>query len=294
MKLVKLKLAITFILIAMLATKQSAFTQTQNNKLSSTLKSSGYAPVHGLKMYYEIHGEGMPLVLLHGSFMTIDLNYGELIAELAKTNKVIAVEFQGHGRTTDSKKAISYNAFADDIAGVLDHLEIDSANVLGYSLGGTTALQLAILYPKKVRKIIFISSVFSEHGWLPSVRSMIAEMKPEFLTHTPLKTAYDSIAPDTSNWNNFLNKIIAFERKPYDLGIDKIKKLKSPILIINGDYDGVDVAHSMELFTALGGGEAGIMEPLSKSQFAIIPGTTHVTVMMQTSQLINFITPFLK
>lgn len=181
-----------------------------------------------------------------------------------------------------------------DVAGVLNHLKIERANILGYSLGATTALQFAIKYPRKVDKIVFISSTFKEDGWLPSVREMVKGMKPEFLTHTPLKTEYDKIAPDTSNWNNFLTKMIAFEHKPYDLGIEKIKNLKSPILIINGDYDGVDVLHSLQLFKALGGGEAGIMEPLSKSQFAIIPATTHVTVMMQTNQLLTYIHPFLK
>ncbi len=255
---------------------------------------SGYAPVNGLKMYYEIHGEGKPLVLLHGSFMTIDMNYGQLIPELANNNKVISVELQGHGHTADIDRPFSYINFAKDMAALLDHLKIEKANFLGYSLGATIALQTAILYPEKVEKIVFISSVFKRNGWIPSVRESLSNMKPEFLTNTPLKSAYDAVAPDKGHWNDFLTRMIAFENKTFDLGIENIKKLESPILIINGDYDGVDVSHSMELFKALGGGGMGVMEPLFASQFAIIPGTTHVTVMMQTDKLLEMINPFLE
>ena len=268
-------------------------THTMAQSTSNPSATSGYAPVNGLKMYYEIYGEGEPLVLLHGSFMTISMNYGELIPELAKTNKVIAVELQGHGHTADIDRPFSYPNFAEDVAALLNHLKIDSANILGYSLGGTVGLQLALLHPEKVKRIAFISSVYKFEGWLPDTREMVTGMKPEFLTNTPLKTEYDKVAPDPSQWNDFITKMITFENTSYDLGLENIKKLSCPILIINGDYDGVDVTHSMELFKALGGGGTGVMEPLSESQFAMIPGTTHVTVMMQTNKLLEMIIPFL-
>ena len=221
---------------------------------SSKAQNGNYAKVNGLDMYYEIHGEGEPILLLHGSFMTIGMNYGPLIPDLAKTNKVIAVELQGHGHTADIDRPFSYENFAKDVAAFLDHLEIKKAHVLGYSLGTTVGLQFAALYPEKVDRIVFISSVYKDEGWIPAVRESIANLKPEFMTNTPLKGAYDAIAPDKENWNDFLVKMIAFENKPYYIGLDNIKKLKSPILIINGDYDGVDVSHSKELFAALGGG----------------------------------------
>lgn len=258
------------------------------------LVQSGYAPVNGLEIYYEIYGEGEPLVLLHGSFMTINSSYGALIPELAKSNKVIAVELQGHGRTADIDRPFTYPNFADDVAGLLDHLGFDKATILGYSLGATVGLQLAVSHPQKVNKIVFISSVYKSDGWIPSVRESFANMKPEFLTNTPLKTEYDRIAPDKTDWNEFISKMIAFLNTPFDLGLNTIKELKHPILIINGDYDGVDISHSMDLFKAFDGGGSGVMEPLSESQFAVVPGTTHVTLMMQTETLLSMISSFLE
>lgn len=294
MKSIKLKLVTLLFVIVAGTVNQQGLAQTDNSKPSSTLKSKGYAPVNGLKMYYEVHGEGEPLVLIHGSFMTIDLNWIELLPELAKKHKVIAFEMQGHGRTADINRTVTYTTLANDVAGLLKFLKIDSANVLGYSLGATTGLELAIKHPKLVKKLVFISSVYKHEGWIKSVRDIIATMSPEFLTHTPLKTEYDRVAPDTANWTKFLTKMIKFENMPYDLGIDNIKKIKSPILIINGDNDGVDNIHTTQLYKAIGGGVSGDMEPMSKSQLAILPGSTHVTVIMQTSQLLNFIAPFLK
>jgi len=254
---------------------------------------SGYAPVNGLDMYYEIYGDGEPLILLHGSFMTIGTTYGQLIPELAKSNKVIAVELQGHGHTKNIDRTFSYENFANDVAGLMDYLEIEQANFIGYSLGATIVLKTALLHPEKINKIVFISSVYKLDGWIPEVKQSFASMKPEFLTNSPLKSAYDAVAPQKEQWNTFISQMIAFENKPYDLGLENIKKVRSPLLIINGDYDGVDLAHSQELFTAVGGGGFGIMEPLSDSRLAVIPGTTHVTVMMQTEQLLRHINPFL-
>lgn len=159
------------------------------------MKTSGYAPVNGLKMYYEIHGTGKPLILLHGSYMSIDLNYGQMIPELAKTHKVIALEMQGHGRTADIDRPFSYEAFADDIAALLKYLEIDSADVLGYSLGATIGLKFAIRYPAMINKLVFISSTYKYDGWIQAARDIFPTMKPEFLEQTPLKTKYDKLAP---------------------------------------------------------------------------------------------------
>jgi pimeloyl-ACP methyl ester carboxylesterase len=254
----------------------------------------GYAPVNGLKMYYEVHGSGKPLLLLHGSFMTIGLNYGTMIPELAKEHRVIAVEFQGHGHTADIDRPISYTNIAEDVAGVLKYLKVDSANVLGYSLGATVALQLAILHPEMVQRIIFISSAYSTGGWTPAVQDAIKQLKPEFLTNSPLKTEYDKIAPDRNHWNKFLEKMITFEHQAFDLGREEVDKIKSPILIIKGDNDGVDYAHTAELYRMFGGDVFADMQGVPASHLAIIPGTSHVSLMMQTKQLLSFILPFLK
>ena len=259
-----------------------------------TLKSSGYAPVNGLKMYYEVHGEGSPVVLLHGSFMTIDLNFAQLIPELSKKHKVIALEMQGHGRTGDIDRAYSYPALASDIDGLLKHLKIDSADVLGYSLGGTVAFELAIKYPKRVKSLVIISSVFRLDGWIPSARDLFPTIKPEFFENTPLKTEYDRLAPDKGHWKDWVNKMIASESVSFDLGAENIKALKCPVLLINGDNDGVDLNHIAEIYRLVGGGVFGDISGLPKSRLAIIPGMTHVTLMMETARLFSIVDPFLK
>src|SRR5256886_15658917 len=127
--------------------------------------TTGYAPVGGLKMYYEIHGSGEPVVLLHGAFMAISGDWNDWIGEFSKTRKVIAIEMQGHGRTADINRDLSYETLADDVAGLLDYLKIPSADIIGYSLGGGVAMQCAIRPPAKVRNVISISAPFRRDGW---------------------------------------------------------------------------------------------------------------------------------
>lgn len=267
--------------------------QTNAQTVSAHPTTSGYAPVNGLKMYYEIYGEGRPLVLLHGSFMTIGMNWGQLIPELSKSHKVIALEMQGHGRTADIDRPYSYPAMADDIAGLLKYLKIDSADVLGYSFGGAVAYQLAIAHPQLVKKLVIISGVYKSTGWLPPVQQGIKGLTPEVLGHTPLKQAYDALAPDTSHWATFVTKMVTLAKQDFDLGDDHIKHLASPTLLIMGDNDGVDLQYTALTYQLMGGGTFGDMAGLPPSQLAIVPGTTHVTLMMQTATLAGLITPFL-
>src|ERR1051325_2787123 len=133
--------------------------------------ASGYAPVNGIKVYYEVRGEGRPIVLLHGAFMTIDLNWGQLIPELSKTRKVIAIELQGHGHTPFSDRKLTHATLASDVEGVMDYLKIDSADVAGYSFGGSVAYQLAIQSPKRIKKLVIISATYKSNGWLPEINN---------------------------------------------------------------------------------------------------------------------------
>jgi pimeloyl-ACP methyl ester carboxylesterase len=267
--------------------------QQQGAVKTKTLKTSGYAPVNGLKMYYEIHGEGKPIVLLHGSFMNIDLNFGQMIPELAKNHKVIALEMQGHGRTGDIDRPYSYPAMADDIAGLLKHLGIEKADVLGYSLGGTVALEFTIRHPSLVNKLVFISSVYKLDGWIKEARDLFPTIKPELFENTPIKTEYDRLAPDKSHWQQFITKLTLLDATPFDLGAENVRGVKSPVLMISGDNDGVDLNHITDMYKLLGGGVFGDMAGLPKSQLAIVPGTTHVTLMMETEKLMSLIRPFL-
>lgn len=264
--------------------------------LSVTLamaQQKGYAPVNGLKLYYEVHGTGKPIVLLHGSFMTIEMNWKEMLPLLSKTRKVIVVEMQGHGRTADIDRPISYKGLADDVAGLLKYLKIDSADIVGYSLGGSIAYQLAISYPKLVTKLVVISGVHKTTGWTPAVSNAIKSLKPEFFENTPIKSEYVKVAPDPGHFTAFINKVIAVAQHDFDLGDENIKNIKAPVLLVSGDSDGMDYNQLIATFKLLGGGVMGDMQGLAKSQLAILPGATHVTLMMQTDKLLSFIQPFI-
>lgn len=255
---------------------------------------SGYAPVNGIKVYYEVYGNGKPLVLLHGAFMTIDMNWGELIPELSKTRKVIAVELQGHGHTPFSERKLSHAVLASDVTKIMDYLKIDKADVAGYSFGGEVAYQLAIQSPERLNNLVIISSTYKSSGWLPEVNKAFEGMKPDLFTNSPLHTAYNAVAPDKTKWTKFLEQMIASAGKPFDLGDDNISKIPVPVLIIAGDNDGLDKTELSKTYKLLGGGVSADMGAMPKSQLAIVPGQSHVTVMMQTATILNYLNNFLK
>lgn len=255
---------------------------------------SGYAPVNGIKVYYEVYGKGKPIVLLHGAFMTIDMNWGELIPELSKNRKVIAVELQGHGHTPFSERKLSHTDLANDVTKVMDYLKIDKADVAGYSFGGAIAYQLAIQSPQRLNKLVIISSTYKNSGWLPEVNSAFKGMKPELFMNSPMHTAYDAVAPDKTKWTKFLEQMIATAGQPFDLGDDNISKISAPVLIIAGDNDGLDKTELAKTYKLLGGGVSADMGPMPKSQLAIVPGQSHVSLMMQTATILNYLNGFLK
>lgn len=256
--------------------------------------SSGYAPVNGIKIYYEVYGEGRPLILLHGAFYTIDMNWSELIPELSKNRKVIALEFQGHGHTPFSERKLSITTLASDVAGVMDYLKIDSADIAGYSMGGSVAYQFAVQNPKRLRKLVIISSTYKSEGWLPVINSGFEDFKPEFFDNTPIKTAYDAVAPDKTKWRNFLEQMFAFAREPFNVGDSNIAKIAAPVLIISGDNDGLDKIELMKTYQLLGGGVAADLAPMPKSHLAIVPSQGHVSLMMQTKTIVGYLDDFLK
>jgi len=255
--------------------------------------NSGYAPVNGIKVYYEVYGEGKPVVLIHGAFYTIQMNWGQLIPELSKTRKVIAIEMQGHGHTPYSDRKLAIPTLASDVEGVMNYLKIDSADIVGYSMGGSVAYQLTIQSPKRVRKLVIISSTYKSGGWLPQVTNAFKTFKPEFFTNSPMHTAYDSVAPDKTNWTKFLHQMIAFAGTPFDEGEANISKITSPVLIISGDNDGLDKIELIKTYQLLGGGVTADMGPMPKSHLAIVPSQGHVSLMMQTTTILNYLNGFL-
>jgi pimeloyl-ACP methyl ester carboxylesterase len=256
--------------------------------------SSGYAPVNGQRMYYEVYGQGRPLLLLHGGFMTIASNWNAMIPELSKTHQVIAVELQGHGRTPDIDRPFSFPSLSEDVAALLEFLKVDSADVIGYSMGGGVAQQLAIRHPEHVRKLVLISCVYKFEGWYPEGQAAFLTMKAEMFNGSPLQTEYNKVANDPNQWLPFVNKMLYWISKPYDFGADNFGAIRAPRLIIIGDSDGVQPEHAVEMFRLAGGGKFGDLGVMPASQLAIAPATTHVGLMDQTEWLLKIITPFVR
>jgi pimeloyl-ACP methyl ester carboxylesterase len=257
--------------------------------------TTGYAPVNGLKMYYEVHGtdSGEPLVLLHGSYMSIPSNWAEWIREFSKTRKVIAVEMQGHGRTADINRDFSYENLADDIAAMLDHLKIKQADLLGYSMGGGVAIQVAIRHPEKVRKVVSVSSVFRHDGWVKEALDMYPQFTAEIFKGSPIEADYKKLSPTPDEFPNFVKRVIAMDVKPYDFGADKLKATPAPFLFIHGDADGVRLDHIAEMFRLKGDEIMGDMRPRSESRLAVLPNTTHVSLMEKGAVIIPMVNGFL-
>lgn len=264
----------------------------QSNGQETKPSASGYAPVNGIKVYYEVYGEGKPIILLHGAFYTIEMNWAQLIPELSKTRKVIAIEMQGHGHTPYSDRALSITTLASDVEKLMDYLNIDSADVAGYSMGGSVAYQFAVQSPKRLRKLVIISSTYKSSGWLPEVTNAFKAFKPEFFSNSPFETAYDAIAPDKTKWTKYLEQMIAFAQTPIDLGESNVSKISSPVLIISGDNDGLDKVELAKTYQLLGGGGSDL-RPMPKSQLAIVPSQGHVSLMMQTTTILTYMNSFL-
>jgi pimeloyl-ACP methyl ester carboxylesterase len=257
--------------------------------------TTGYAPVNGLEMYYEIHGSGTgePLVLLHGSYMTITNNWTGWLGELSKTRKVIAVEMQGHGRTADIDRDFSYENLADDITAMLDYLKIEQADLLGYSMGGGVAMQVAIRHPEKVRKVVSVSAVFRHDGWVQEALDLYPQFTADMFKGSPIETEYKKLSPTPDEFPNFVKRVIAMDLKPYDFGADKLGATKAPFLFIHGDADGVRLDHIAEMFRLKGDEIMGDMRPRSESRLAVLPDTTHVTLMEERDVIIPMVNDFL-
>ncbi|MDR6292990.1 pimeloyl-ACP methyl ester carboxylesterase [Inquilinus ginsengisoli] len=250
--------------------------------------------VNGMQMYYEVSGTGAPLVVLHGAYMNIP-SMGAIIPRLAETHKVYAIEFQGHGRTTDIDRPITYPALADDVAAFMDKVGLKQADVFGYSMGAAVGLQLAIRHPEKVNKLVMASAAYDAQGWQPEFTAFIPQMTVEMFVGMPVfAEAYRKLAANPDGFPELVRKLIALEHEPMAWGAD-VKALRTPVLIITGDADVATLEHSVALFRLLGGGGMGDMgKPLPASRLAVLPATSHTAVIGQTELLAAIIEPFLK
>lgn len=232
-------------------------------------------------------------MLLHGSFMTITNNWAGWIGELSKTRKVIVVEMQGHGRTADIERDFSYENLADDVAALLDHLETPRADLIGYSMGGGVALQCAIRHPEKVRQVVSISAVFRHDGWVQEALDVFPQITADMFKGSPIEAEYKKLSPTPDAFPSFVKRVIAADLKPYDFGAEKLKATKAPMFFIHGDADGVRLEHVAEMFRLKGGEIHGDMRPRSASRLAILPDTTHVTLMERMAVIVPMVNDFL-
>ena len=239
-----------------------------------------YAEVNGLNLYYEVRGEGEPLILLHGGFGAIEM-FGEVLPLLAEGRQVIGVDLQAHGRTADIDRPMTYEAMADDVAALIGHL----------------GLQTATRHPEAVRKAVLVSTPFKRDGWYPEVLAGMEQMGPEAaepMKETPMYLLYAGVAPRPEDWPVLLSKVGELLRQDYDWS-EGVAELEMPVMIVVGDADSIPPAHAAEFFGLLGGGERdagweGSGRP--ESRLAILPGTTHYDIFYSTA-LASAIAPFL-
>ena len=253
-----------------------------------------YALVNGLHMYYEVHGEGKPMLLLPGALSGIGTAFGRIIPLLSAFRKLIAVEFQGYGHTADlPDRELSYEHFTDDIIELLQHLDIPETDIFGYSTGAGVALQVAIRRPDLVRKLVLASASYKTSGRHPDLKSLFSpDFMEQALKGSTYETEYLNSSPNPANWPNQLAKVRQFEQQLQDWPEEEISSIKAPVLIITGDADIIQPEHSVALYKMLGGGTLGELS-MPTSRLAILPGTMHTLLTQQTDLLMAMIPDFL-
>ena len=258
--------------------------------------NGNYAAVNSLDMYYEIHGSGDPLILLHGGVGAVEM-FGEVLPLLVEGRQVIGVDLQAHGRTADIDRPMTFEAMADDVAALIEHLGLERADVMGYSLGGGVALQTAIRHPGVVRKLVLVSTPFERDGWYPEVLAGMEQMGPEAaepMKQTPMYQLYSRIAPKPEDWPVLLTKLGDLLRRYYDWS-ERVAAIETPTMIVVGDADSVSTAHAVQFFELLGGGKRDAEwdgSGMSDARLAVLPGTTHYDIFYSPT-LASTVAPFL-
>jgi pimeloyl-ACP methyl ester carboxylesterase len=262
----------------------------------ATPNQSGRLAVNGVDYYYEIHGHGEPLLLLHGGLGSIDM-FGPVLPALAKSRKVIAVDLQGHGRTALGERPFTLQAMGDDMAAIVNRLGHEQVDVLGYSLGAGVAFRMAVQRPQSVRRLVIASAGFSDDGYYPGVRQQqnaVSAAMAEQMKETPMYKSYIQVAPKKEDFPRLLDTLGNFMRGHYDWSSD-VAKLNGPVMLVFGDSDMFRPEHVVKFYQLLGGGlqDAGWQrETMSKNRLAILPGVTHYDMFL-SPRLVETALPFL-
>jgi pimeloyl-ACP methyl ester carboxylesterase len=294
--MIRLLLAATVITSPATTMSQTTTTAATANPRSTPSKT-GHVMANGVNYYYEIHGKGEPLLLLHGGLGSIDMFAPLVLPALAKDRQVIAVDLQGHGRTTLGDRPINLIDIANDLSAVLKQLGYKSVDVMGYSFGGGAAFRLAVQHPEHVRRLVMISAGYAQNGFHPEMLPQQAAVSAKMfdaMKETPMYISYKAVAPKPDDFPRLLDRMGEYMRNPYDWSED-VKKLQMPVMIVFGDADMYRPEHVMSFYKLLGGGlkDAGWMrENMSRNRLAILPNVTHYEMFM-SPQLVPTVLPFL-
>jgi len=297
-----IKTAIVFLINAAAALAVPAVIHAQEGNIAMKSETrtapakSGHVKANGVNYYYEIHGEGEPLLLLHGGLGSIDM-FGPILPILIDGRQVIGVDLHGHGRSALGDRPISLIDMGDDLAVVLAELGYRQVDVLGYSMGGGVGFRLAVQHPAMVRRLVIASAPFAQDGFFPEMLPQQAQVgagMAEMMKDTPMYQSYIAIAPHPEEFPQLLDRIGELMRKPYDWSED-VKKLEMPVMLVYGDSDMIRPEHIVEFYQLLGGGlkDAGWMrENMSRNRLAILPDLTHYEAFM-APQMARTVLPFL-
>lgn len=267
-----------------------------------TEPTSGHLPINGLNLYYEVHGEPgasgrPPLLVVPGAFMATD-SMAAWVSGFAGDRTVIVYDQQGHGRTPDTSRAMSYEQFADDAAALLRALGVERADVMGYSQGGGVALQLALRHPTLVEKLVSLSATFRRDGWYPSVPAGIQGLDAAMFAGTPVEKAFLEHTPDAAAFAAYLEKMKVLNIQDQDIGEAQMRSIRAKAMVIVGDADGVTPQHAVAMFTLLGGGDeeaaaTGMLQHVPAARLVILPATSHIGISGESAVLVPMIGAFL-
>jgi pimeloyl-ACP methyl ester carboxylesterase len=263
---------------------------------------SGHLPVNGLQLYYEAHGElstseTVPLLLIPGAFLSTD-SMMQWVAGFVAQRPVIVFDQQGHGRTADTPRAMSYEQFGDDAAALLRALEVERADVMGYSQGGGVALQLALRHPQLVARLVTLSATYRREGWYPSVSQGLEGLSGDFFADTPVGEAFRQHTADLEAFDAYIEKMKVLGIEDQNISDAQMRSIQARTMVIVGDADGVKPEHAVTMFTLRGGGDeeaaaTGTISKVPHARLVILPATSHISISKAVQVLEPMITAFL-
>jgi pimeloyl-ACP methyl ester carboxylesterase len=261
---------------------------------------SGHLPINGLSLYHEVYGQlggSSPLLLIPGAFMATD-SMRAWVSAFARDRTVIVFDQQGHGRTPDTPRTMSYEQFADDAAALLRALEVERADVMGYSQGGGVALQLAVRHPQLVDKLVSLSATYRQDGWYPSVMQALEGLSATAFAGSPVEKAFREHTPDPTAFDAYVEKMRVLNFDDQDISDAQMRSISARTMVIVGDADGVRPEHALEMFKLRGGGDedaaaSGMLQNLPAARLVILPATSHIGISGQSAVLVPMVSAFL-